>query len=720
MGDGHNIGCILIIKYHHHPYVEKKIHQARAKMQKLRQVIFLIAAFQVLDVIGFSILAITKPKLNRQTASTTTSSMSTSSIVESDMGVVTLSQKSFDAALWAEYESVITNVIANLQHKGKKRKHTDFSSSIQYLMSKQPVLDIPNVNDQNFGWKVMENQREMFLVKTNLTMTEHHYAMKAVTYMGHYCAKEQNAALLTIAWHKILESGMTPKQQAISTYMYTLSLNEETAHLSGEVATYYDAFFDSDETSISIRIKSLMSDQDAAGAEKLLNTLPRTKCARLRTYQPILYHYCDKVDLNSAIRLYRQMRQAPAVHFDADTYAVLIGAIAENGTFRQDADPLEVARQVGFGNTHGPKLFDELVQEMADDIVEITNSSAAILHNAFLAGFRDSLSSVEDVMNASDMITRTQHAEADEVILNRVTVNATSGVCPCSRVSLKLYKLDEKQRENLCGALFKMAKDGREEHYKKMLERKTRAKKKLPTEKFNSSFAVDELESFCDWIQSQGPFTAIVDGPNVLYHGQGEVHFSQLKKVIEKLEEMNEKPLILMPYKYVQSKINLRYDYVQKLDEKSLEFLERLKQEYAGMLYIVPTGCLDDYYWMIASVVGDKLSDVDADESPERFPGCRPMLISNDQMRDHKLELLEPRQFRRWYSCHIVNYDFSRAPLDDEWGSSRKVHVFAADVYSNEIQGNPFNDNAEDTGSLVWHLPVREWDKHDKLCIRIV
>lgn len=173
------------------------------------------------------------------------------------------------------------------------------------------------------------------------------------------------------------------------------------------------------------------------------------------------------------------------------------------------------------------------------------------------------------------------------------------------------------------------------------------------------------------------------------------------------------------PSKYAQRAIHIRYNFVQILDEKSAEYLERLEQEHADMFYKVPSKVLDDYYWMIASVVGDKLSDVDADESPDRFPGCRPMLITNDQMRDHKLELLESRQFRRWYSCHIVNYELSHYSDEDEWGS-REVTFSAADVFSNEIQGNQLHEATESTGSLVWHLPVREWDKYDRLCIRLV
>lgn len=105
-------------------------------------------------------------------------------------------------------------------------------------------------------------------------------------------------------------------------------------------------------------------------------------------------------------------------------------------------------------------------------------------------------------------------------------------------------------------------------------------------------------------------------------------------------------------------------------------------------------------------------------ESNGRFPGLRPMLVTNDQMRDHRWDLLEPRLFRRWCSCHIVNYSFSEF-VEDEW-AGREVDFCAADFFSNEIQGNPAQACEIDSATgLAWHFPVSGWDEHDRLCIRL-
>mmetsp|Transcript_48357 Transcript_48357/g.139083 ORF Transcript_48357/g.139083 Transcript_48357/m.139083 type:complete len:133 (-) Transcript_48357:2013-2411(-) len=98
-----------------------------------------------------------------------------------------------------------------------------------------------------------------------------------------------------------------------------------------------------------------------------------------------------------------------------------------------------------------------------------------------------------------------------------------------------------------------------------------------------------------------------------------------------------------------------------------------------------------------------------------RLPGLRPMLITNDQMRDHKLDLLEPREFRRWRSCHIVSYDIT--PFEkNEWEDKRIVELSPADFFSREIQGN-LHGNGKTT---VWHFPVSEWEEPGaRFCIWI-
>merc|ERR1711957_345780 len=115
--------------------------------------------------------------------------------------------------------------------------------------------------------------------------------------------------------------------------------------------------------------------------------------------------------------------------------------------------------------------------------------------------------------------------------------------------------------------------------------------------------------------------------------------------------------------------------------------------------------------------------------------------MSNDQMRDHRLDLLEPRLFRRWYSCHIVNFEFQPF-VTDEYDMNNNLNLSMSDFFSSEIQCN--NNNAllpllsssssnhpsstsktstveeeDEDVNMAWHFPVKEWDKNDRFCVRI-
>ena len=189
------------------------------------------------------------------------------------------------------------------------------------------------------------------------------------------------------------------------------------------------------------------------------------------------------------------------------------------------------------------------------------------------------------------------------------------------------------------------------------------------------------------------------------------------------LEEMGENVLVILPFKYSRDSFFIPRasgSVRQTLTPKEKTIRDQLVS--SGRTYIVPPGCLDDYYWMYASVSSQNgLKDdelyVPPGNDEGRWPGIRPMLISNDKMRDHKLFLLEPRLFRRWYSNFIVNFTFS-AFVGDEC-IDKEIGFRTADFYSREIQGNPTtNDKGEESG-MAWHFPVADWNDDETFCIRI-
>lgn len=123
--------------------------------------------------------------------------------------------------------------------------------------------------------------------------------------------------------------------------------------------------------------------------------------------------------------------------------------------------------------------------------------------------------------------------------------------------------------------------------------------------------------------------------------------------------------------------------------------------------------------WMLASVSNQTIStngqsiNVPKNNTEGRYPGLRPMVISNDKMRDHKMDLLEERAFRRWCCSHIVNYNFAEFIANST--EEREISFYASDVFSDEIQGN----ECPDDGGMAWHFPVSEWDGNERFCLRL-
>ena len=86
-------------------------------------------------------------------------------------------------------------------------------------------------------------------------------------------------------------------------------------------------------------------------------------------------------------------------------------------------------------------------------------------------------------------------------------------------------------------------------------------------------------------------------------------------------------------------------------------------------------------------------------------------------MRDHKMELLEEHVFQWGCYSHIVNYHFDDFFKDQR--EERAIRFCAADVFSDEIQGNAVGRDVDDGGRTAWHFPVSEWDDNKRFCLRL-
>ena len=176
----------------------------------------------------------------------------------------------FDPAIWQVYESTVRTVMEKRRILKRKDKPEDVSSAVGYLLDNRSFLPAPTPDS-----RVSMNQQKLkFLVGTNLTETQHELAMRVLTYLGDHCAKVRTPSPLIVAWRKLKEAGMVPRENCISTYLYALSLDNETSATTAEVATFHDLFYEPNEKTITLRIKSMISNNDAAGAEELLGSSP--------------------------------------------------------------------------------------------------------------------------------------------------------------------------------------------------------------------------------------------------------------------------------------------------------------------------------------------------------------------------------------------------------------------------------------------------------------
>ncbi len=123
-----------------------------------------------------------------------------------------------------------------------------------------------------------------------------------------------------------------------------------------------------------------------------------------------------------------------------------------------DSVPIEGAEELGYSSC-GPKLFDELVQGMAEDVLEITSASARRLYSAFENALREQNTGKEvpDMHPLAPLPIENDHAADNELIVSRTLVANDTGVCPRSRAKLRLINLEPEERTETFRTLLKLA-----------------------------------------------------------------------------------------------------------------------------------------------------------------------------------------------------------------------------------------------------------------------
>lgn len=146
---------------------------------------------------------------------------------------------------------------------------------------------------------------------------------------------------------------------------------------------------------------------------------------------------------------------------------------------------------MGYSSDRGFQLFNEMVTQMAADVLEISSTSARRLHNAFVSSSSDlMLTGAKELPSLASMPPCDRKAEDKELIVSRTLLNSTSARCPVSDASLRLIKLDKEQRKRLHDELIELSID----QYMEFNKRRNATEE-------GSQIAAVELNKFAEWLK---------------------------------------------------------------------------------------------------------------------------------------------------------------------------------------------------------------------------
>jgi pentatricopeptide repeat protein len=462
----------------------------------------------------------------------------------------------FDDAVWTAYEESVKEMMERPRVVKKERPDVVMKCR-EFLLSRRgiPPVPIPQIShptatthvkseedvavgqhgsstssgDREVFRLSLQGQARRFQQQYNLTSKGHDFVTRCLVYMGDACAGKRESYPIVVAWHKMKEMGMKTRENALSTYMYILSTttndrpNRTEAHIETndgrppnngdddaipppavdntllELVTCHDLWYEPNEKTATIRLKGLIARGEIKTAECILASLGED-VKRLRTFMPLMEYYCQRGDGTSILRLFRQMQNSPGVHWDADSYALVLASLARLGHFRgtegtsilthRQVRPIDGAREANFSATHGPELFDELVTEMANDILELSESAVMELSRGFRDGYNGT--SANDPAGNS-MGPRTG---SGDVVIQRVEIPST-GICPLTGVKLRLLSLDDSQRQHVHDNLLEMARL-QSQQFVSGSQNKVKVVSETETD---VNIGYEELSRFSEWLE---------------------------------------------------------------------------------------------------------------------------------------------------------------------------------------------------------------------------
>ncbi|GMH63039.1 hypothetical protein TL16_g03615 [Triparma laevis f. inornata] len=473
------------------------------------------------------------------------------------------------------------------------------------------------------------------------------------------CSSSLNVSCLKLIYSSLKTLGHQISPRYLSTFLYVFQSEPE---LINELGKYYNLIHKADEKITSSLIKNKVLEGDVEGAREDLERLKEEKGEgglRLRTVQGIFLGLMEEErtgeNVFETFEFFRYMvKQENVLPSDVE-YMCMVNYLLEVCEEGKEFVEQVVEKIGGVEGYEGVESLDEVVDRIFHEMKDLTLSISPI--------------------SASLAISICSNSPRD---VGLSTVSSTNSLCSSSSIQLSQLLLSPPERSLLSSSLITMA----DTNFKIFTQNNPRAT--------NSSYGLDQITLFETWLKNttNPKYTCVLDAANIGYfqqnHPSGRFNYPQIAAVALALEDEGEVPLIILPKKYASKSFhvhrkdrnytegversNLRegretdkilYDKAtgkrvlkksplthknyfsqkQTLTTSELQFLKTWTQK--KQLYIVPGLCLDDYYWLLAGVVGD----LD--------------LVSNDLLRDHNVDLQSSTSeiiFHKWVVTKFIGY----------------------------------------------------------------
>jgi hypothetical protein len=204
--------------------------------------------------------------------------------------------------------------------------------------------------------------------------------------------------------------------------------------------------------------------------------------------------YCEKGEVPAAFAVFQKMLSAPTVHLESENYVLLLATLAEHGYFRPDSPLIQgIADSIPSAKSNedsyrGPMLFDFLLSQMADDVLEITSASARRLHNSLLQGFQNTnyAKNTTLIHSFTNMRYENELAKPNDLVVSRVAIDEKTAICPRTAVKLPLILLNDSQKAQLRSSVLKSSNEQHDSHV---------------GAKLKTNLASDELISFANYLE---------------------------------------------------------------------------------------------------------------------------------------------------------------------------------------------------------------------------